>query len=68
MSTDIPDIKVKISVCQKCNGMIRIAVEHMMDKKSKKKFLNEVMENNLAVKTVPLLEYRKNKMKWCECK
>ena len=60
-------VVVKISVCNKCNGIVRSAVKHMMDRKSIKDFANEVMEYNLSVKEQPLLEYREQNTDWCEC-
>ena len=66
----LPDeqVNVKISICGKCDGIVRVAVSHMMDRKSKNDFAKEVMECNLSVKEQPLLEYRKANAKWCECK
>ena len=58
---------IKMSTCSKCNGMVRAAVEHMMDKQNKKEFAKEVMEYTLNVSHIPLLEYRKNSPDWCEC-
>lgn len=40
-------VVVKISVCQKCNGVVRAAVKHMMDIKSKNSFMEEVLEYNV---------------------
>jgi len=60
-------VVVKISVCNKCNGIVRSAVKHMMDRKSIKDFAKEVMEYNLSVKEQPLLEYREQNTDWCEC-
>lgn len=66
----LPDeeVNVKLSICGKCNGIVRVAVEHMMDRKSKNEFAKEVMEYNLSVKQQPLLEYRKANSEWCGCK
>ena len=66
----LPDeeVNVKISLCGTCEGIIRVAVEHTMDRKTKKEFAMEVLEYNLSVKTIPLLEYRENKISWCSCK
>lgn len=66
----LPDeeVNVKMSLCGTCEGIIRVAVEHAMDKKTKKEFAMEVLEYNLSVKTIPLLEYRENKTNWCSCK
>ena len=60
-------VKVKISTCPKCEGMVRCAVEHKMDKDSEKEFYKEVSKYKLNVKTIPLLEYRQNSPDWCEC-
>ena len=62
------DVVVKLSICNKCNGIVRCAVEHMMDTKSKNEFAKEVLKYNLTVKEQPLLEYRAEDAKWCECK
>ena len=66
----LPDeeVNVKLSICGKCNGIVRVAVEHKMDRKSKNEFAKEVMEYNLSVKQQPLLEYRKANAEWCGCK
>lgn len=61
------DVKIKLSLCQKCNGIVRAAVEHQMNTKSKNEFLKEVMKYDLSVKTIPLLEYREGKIDWCNC-
>ena len=67
--TRLPDeeVKIKLSLCQKCNGIVRAAVEHQMNTKSKNEFLKEVMKYDLSVKTIPLLEYRSGKNEWCNC-
>ena len=66
---DLPEeqVKVKISTCPKCEGMVRCAVEHKMDKDSEKDFYKEVTKYKLNVKTIPLLEYRQDSPDWCEC-
>jgi hypothetical protein len=66
---DIPEseVKVKISTCSKCNGGVRFAIEHSMDKQSKKDFMKEVSEYNLNIKTITLAEYRASKVAWCDC-
>lgn len=65
----LPDeeVVIKLSICQYCDGIVRAAVKHMMDKKSKNDFAKEVMEYNMRVIETPLLEYRKLNSKWCEC-
>ena len=60
-------VRVKLSTCQRCEGIVRCAVEHKMDKDSEKEFYKEVAKYKLNVKTIPLLEYRKNSPNWCEC-
>jgi hypothetical protein len=67
--TRLPDeeVKIKLSLCQKCNGIVRAAVEHQMNIKSKNEFLKEVMKYDLSVKTISLLEYREGKNDWCNC-
>lgn len=61
-------VNVKVSFCQKCGCVVRSAIEHKMDIKSKNEFAKEVLKYDLAVKTIPLLEYRKMDMsKWCSC-
>jgi hypothetical protein len=61
------DVKIKISTCKKCNGIIRTAVEHMMSMKSKREFSKEAFEYDLAISTISLIEYRASKIKWCDC-
>lgn len=59
MEIEEKDVKVKMSVCPECGNSCRIAVEHTMDKQSKKEFMKEVLNHNLDVKTISLEEYRK---------
>lgn len=69
MNTEEPkeaDVTVKMSKCQDCEGVVRVAVEHKMDTKAKNRFAKEVVEHNLAVVSIPLLEYRKG-VEFCEC-
>jgi hypothetical protein len=61
------EVNVKLSICGKCNGIVRVAVEHMMKTKDRNEFGKEVVDFNLSVKEQPLLEYRKTLAKWCEC-
>lgn len=63
----IKDVVVKISSCNKCQGIIRVAVKHLMDRKSKNDFAKEAMENNLNIKEQPLIDYREQNSDWCEC-
>lgn len=68
-SEKIPDsdVKVKISSCQKCSGIVRAAVEHAIDEKQKREFFREVMKYDLSVSTISLSEYRSNCANWCGC-
>jgi hypothetical protein len=61
------EVAVKISTCNKCGGIVRTAVEHLMDTKSKNEFAKEAMKHNLSIKTISLLEYQATETKWCEC-
>lgn len=67
---NLPDseVNLKLSLCSKCDGIVRTAVEHMMNTKSKNEFLKEVMEYELKVSSMPLIQFRKDKPKWCKCK
>lgn len=69
-NSELPEeqVKIKLSTCKKCNGIVRTAVEHMMSQKSKRDFSKEAFEYDLAISTISLIEYRAKKIKWCECK
>lgn len=66
----LPDEKVdvKLSICNDCQGIVRVAIVHMMTIKTKNSFMKEVMEHNLSVKQQPLLQYREENAKSCLCK
>lgn len=70
INSDLPEgeVNIKISTCKKCNGIIRIAVEHMMSQKSKRDFSKEAFQHDLSISTISLIEYRAMKVKWCDCK
>ncbi len=57
------DVKVKMSICPECKNAIRVAVEHTMDKSSKRDFMKEVDKYNLDIKTISLIDYRESKIK-----
>lgn len=57
MGVEEKDAMVKMSICPECGNAIRIAIEHMMDTKSRNQFAKEVMKYDLQVKTIPLEEY-----------
>jgi len=61
------DTVVKLSLCPKCGGIIRCAIKHMLTTKTKNEFMKEAMEYNLAIKELPLLEYRESGMEFCSC-
>lgn len=58
---------VKISTCNKCGGIVRIAMKHMLDTKRKNEFAKEVLKYNLSVKEQLLSEYRKANTEFCKC-
>lgn len=64
----IPDsrVKVKISKCPKCKGIVRAAVEHMMTIESSKEFYKECIKHNLGIDIVSLKKYR-SMTNYCEC-
>ncbi len=64
--TELPDIEVKvvISSCSKCNGGVRFAIEHKMNKKD---FYKEVVKYNLSVKTISLKQFQSKESVWCDC-
>jgi hypothetical protein len=66
---DLPDdkVSVKLSICNKCGGIVRTAVEHMMTRSSKNEFAKEVFDYDLTIKTISLLEYREEikTAEWC---
>jgi hypothetical protein len=64
---ELPDelVKVVMSSCPKCEGVVRIAIEHLFNKKD---FYKEVVKYNLSVRTISLLEFRSKETVWCECK
>ncbi len=55
------EVKVKISICNECNGIVRTVVKHLLDRESEIDFALEVLEYNLKVKEQPLLEFRREK-------
>jgi formate dehydrogenase maturation protein FdhE len=67
---DLPDeqVIVKASVCKKCGSVITSAILHMMTAKTMGAFEREVAKYDLDVKMIPLLEYRKMELTWCDCK
>ena len=66
----VPDEEtvIKMSKCSKCDGIIRVGVEHCMDKQQLKEFGLEAVEHNLSISSMPLLDYRARPPHWCYCK
>lgn len=66
----LPDekVKVKISVCQKCKGHIRVAVKHLMDSKTEKDFYKEAQKYDLLIEEQDLVSFRKANVNFCSCK
>lgn len=63
MDIEEKEVKVKISICSECKNAVRVAIEHCMDKSSKKDFMKEVEKYNLDIKTISLIEYRESNIK-----
>ena len=63
MDIEEKDVRVKMSICPECKNAVRVAVEHTMDKSSKKDFMKEVEKYFLDIRTIPLIEYRQSKIK-----
>lgn len=59
------DVQVKLSLCTKCGGIVRVAVLHSLTTKSKNEFLKEVFDFDLTVKTQSLLDFRREQADWC---
>lgn len=60
---------VKASICQKCNGWVRIAAREYLETntKARNEFIKEVMKYNLSVSEIPLKEWNESKIKRCNC-
>ena len=61
-------VKVIVSKCPKCQCYIRTAIKHLMDAKSKRNFMSEVLEYDLEVRTISLTQYRNSGRSFCKCK
>ena len=70
MNEELPDeqVKVIVSICPKCKSYVRAAVHHLMTATTKKEFMNEVINYDLDVVTIPLLDYRNSGTSFCKCK
>jgi hypothetical protein len=63
MEIEEKDVRVKMSICPECKNAVRVAIEHLMNKSSKKDFMKEVEKYFLDIRTIPLIEYRQSKIK-----
>lgn len=63
------DPKMKVSTCQECKGMIRVAISEHLDNNTiaRNEFKNEVLEHNLAVEEMTLEEYKAKEFEFCSC-
>ena len=61
-------VKVIVSLCPVCKAYTRTAIKHLMDAKSKRKFMSEVLDYDLDVKTISLIEYRNSGTSFCKCR
>lgn len=66
---DLPveEVEVKVGFCRKCKGTISAAVWHCLDKRERNSWMKEAGNDDLDVKTVPLLEYKENPNWGCKC-
>jgi hypothetical protein len=60
-------VNLKISSCQKCKGIVRVAVEHLMNRKAKSDFALEAIENDLTISSVALSEHKSRENIFCRC-
>ena len=67
---EVPDeeVWIRISSCRKCGGCVRQAVVYRLTSKTRAMFNREVLKYDLAINEMTLLDYRKTKIKWCNCK
>jgi hypothetical protein len=66
---DTEEKKLKVSVCQSCNGWVRAAALDYFktSTKARNEFMREVAKYNLAVREIPLTEWQQLKMPTCNC-
>lgn len=67
--TKLPDdqVKIKLSICTSCKGFVRAAVDHKLTTVERNRFAKEAMQFNLEIRTIPLLDYRKQEIPFCMC-
>lgn len=59
-------VRVQIARCPACKKIVRMAVAHMMTKKSKKEFM-ELMDLRCEISQIGLEEARKSEMCFLDC-
>lgn len=67
---DLPDseIKIKIAKCGKCNKIVYVTMEHLMNKASHREFI-KCIKSGCKEETMNLVEYRKlGNLEWCNTK
>jgi hypothetical protein len=70
MNTEPEDKRVKVSVCQSCNGWVRAAALNYFKSNTiaRNEFMKEVATYNLAVKELSFEEWQTDSIKQCNCK
>ena len=61
-------VKVIVSLCPVCKAYIRTSIKHLMDAKSKRNFMSEVLDYDLEVRIISLTQYRNSGTSFCKCK
>lgn len=59
--------QVKVSICPKCKGWVRVGAWDRMNRKLRSEFSLEAIEHNLSVKSLSLSKYQKIDLKMCSC-
>ena len=59
------EVNIRVAKCGKCKKVLLTAVEHMMSKEGKKE-LADCAKDGCDISTIPLLEYRKLELEWCD--
>ena len=59
-------MKAKMSICPICNKAVRVIIESEVSKRELQQFEDEVKQNNLKVKDIPIDEY--NTQSFCKGK
>lgn len=69
-SGDPEDKRLKVSICQSCNGWVRACAlpYFQSNTRARNEFMKEVATYNLAVKEITLEEWKTNSIPHCNCK